>query len=51
MALSLKMDGDIRVISGLYGDNGKENGNYNNGLYRAKGLGSKGTQERTFWGI
>ena len=23
-----------RVILGLYGDNGKENGNYQNGLYR-----------------
>ena len=26
--------GYIRVILGLYGDNGKENGNYYNGLYR-----------------
>ena len=24
----------IRVILGLYGDNGRENGNYHNGLYR-----------------
>ena len=24
----------FRVISGVYGDNGKENGNYYNGLYR-----------------
>ena len=26
--------GNIRVILGLYGNNGKENGNYHNGLYR-----------------
>ena len=26
---------DFRVMSGLYGDIGKENGNYYNGLYRA----------------
>ena len=26
--------GNIRVILGLYGDNGKENGNYYIGLYR-----------------
>ena len=24
---------------GLYGDNGKENGNYYNGLFRVRGLG------------
>ena len=24
----------IEIILGLYGDNGKENGNYYNGLYR-----------------
>ena len=27
--------GNTRVILGLYGDNGKENGNYSNGFYRA----------------
>ena len=30
---------DLRVILGLYGDNGKENGNYYNGLYKVWGLG------------
>ena len=29
----------IGNILGLYGNNGKENGNYHNGLYRVQGLG------------
>ena len=29
----------MRVVLGLYGDNGKENGNYYNGLFRVWGLG------------
>ena len=28
----------MRVILGLYGDNGKEPGNYYNGLYRVEGF-------------
>ena len=30
----------LRIILGLYGDNGKENGNYYNGVIRVLGLGS-----------
>ena len=28
-----------QYMLGLYGDNGKENGNYYHGLYRVEGLG------------
>ena len=28
--------GNIRVILGLYGDNGKEDGNYYNGIYKSQ---------------
>ena len=33
--------GNIGIILGLYGDDGKENGNYYNVLYRVEGLSEK----------